>query len=234
MSGPRWQLAPALIQLRTETNARWPRRDTRSDGTIGDVAHQRAGTSDHLPNPAGIVHAIDLDAWDDNVRDPADDVAAGIAEHLRATRDPRVKYVIWNGRMLSSYPAKGVPAWVWRPYTGPNPHTQHVHVSVLAAHAHNTAPWRLLTAAAMPKPPEKIPAEIPVEDDDMADRLHLLKGARTPDIYQLDVVTGARRPVPWAEMMARKAIDAWDEPKVIDQGLFDALAKGTLDLEGAG
>lgn len=219
-----WQLAPALIVLRAEANARWPGRDDDSDGTIGDVAHQKAGTSDHLPDPSGIVHAIDLDAWDANARDPADDVAATIAEHLRTRRDPRVKYVIWRGRMFSSYPARGVPAWTWRPYTGPNPHTGHVHVSVQAAGAAYTQPFGLLSAAPRPAPP-------PPEDDDMTDRLHLLKGPRTPDIYQLDLVTGTRRPVPWAEMMVRKELGQWPEPRVVDQGLFDALAKGNLDLE---
>lgn len=38
----------------------------------------------------------------------------------------KVKYVIWYGKIWSrAYP-------YWRPYTGPNPHTDHVHISVIS------------------------------------------------------------------------------------------------------
>ncbi len=125
-----WRLAPALVRLRQEINAAYPARVTSSDGSIGDEAHS-SRTSDHNPDAAGWVRAIDVTEWDPGTPTvDADDVAEALAEHLRASRDPRVKYVIWRGRMFSSYPTTSRRAWEWRPYTGPNGHFRHVHVSV--------------------------------------------------------------------------------------------------------
>ena len=42
------------------------------------------------------------------------------------SRDPRIKYLIFQGRIVSSLRQP----WVWRPYTGANAHMQHLHVSV--------------------------------------------------------------------------------------------------------
>jgi hypothetical protein len=53
-----------------------------------------------------------------------------IAEALRESEDSRVKYVIYNHRMFSSYPTSTVPAWTWRPYSGINAHLSHMHVSI--------------------------------------------------------------------------------------------------------
>lgn len=133
-----WSLARSLVALRAEYDRAWPGRDTTSDGTIGDDAH--AGrTSDHNPDAGGVVRALDLDG---DVPGGIDG-AADLAEHLRDRRDPRVKYVIHAGRMFSAYDHAQGPAWTWRPYTGPNPHTGHVHVSVVAdRRAQDDAPWR--------------------------------------------------------------------------------------------
>jgi hypothetical protein len=35
-----------------------------------------------------------------------------------------VTYVIWNGRIFDRRNGKG-----WQPYSGPSPHTDHVHIS---------------------------------------------------------------------------------------------------------
>ena len=51
-----------------------------------------------------------------------------MAEMLRLSQDPRIKYLISNKRIASSK----VQPWVWRPYTGANAHTKHFHVSVMA------------------------------------------------------------------------------------------------------
>lgn len=120
-----WRVAASLDVLLEQINEAAPNRDKASDGSIGDTDHSKR-TSDHNPwcGP-GVVTARDFD------HDPA----AGAdmnewAEALRKSRDPRIKYVIWNKRMFSSYPTSGYAAWTWRPYTGPNLHTIHMHVSV--------------------------------------------------------------------------------------------------------
>lgn len=115
---PKPFLAPSLVKLRDEINAEWPHRDKRSDGWIGDKAHQQR-VSDHNPDSRGMVHAIDVDK--DGV-DPTLIVDACIA-------DSRVHYVIWNHFIYESelnFKAKA--------YTGPDPHTGHIHISI----NHNT------------------------------------------------------------------------------------------------
>ena len=130
-----WHLAPSLVQLRAEITAGWPGRSTVSDGSIGDPAHS-ARVSDHNPDADGWVRAVDVTQWDPHTpNDPSDDVAQALAEHLRSQRDPRIKYVIWRGRMFSSYATATRAAWAWGPYSGPNGHFHHVHVSVVAGPA---------------------------------------------------------------------------------------------------
>lgn len=109
-----WRLAPSLAQLRDEINTRWPARSKRSDGTIGDTAHQ-ASRSEHNPDSDGIVRAIDITTDGINVQQLLDATIG----------DDRVHYVIHNRSIWSR--AHG---WRKRPYTGPNPHTSHVHISI--------------------------------------------------------------------------------------------------------
>jgi hypothetical protein len=119
-------LAPALVKLRDEINAEFPKRDKGSDGWIGDSSHA-ARVSDHNPcwtcagRYRGIVRAIDVDV-DDN--DPKRDLRR---EVLNATiGDPRVWYVISNGIIYSR-----TFGWAARKYTGSNSHFMHVHISLV-------------------------------------------------------------------------------------------------------
>jgi hypothetical protein len=109
-------LAASLVTLRSEVNNRWPERSKVSDGWLGDTAHQ-ARVSDHNPDANGCVHAIDV-------------TAAGIdpmwlVRLLIADDHKRVRYVIFNRKIYQR--DRG---WVARDYTGSNPHTHHVHVSI--------------------------------------------------------------------------------------------------------
>ena len=119
-----WRVATSLLELRGEIDARWPDRDKRSDGSIGDERHcGNGGNSDHCPNEADVVRAIDVDA--DGI--PAD----SLAEHVRQcgeSGDSRLQeggYVIFNQRIASER-----DGWTWRTYTGENKHTSHIHISV--------------------------------------------------------------------------------------------------------
>lgn len=115
-----YRLHPFLVKLRDQINARWPKRSKASDGWVGDLAH-KGRKSDHNPDEYGFVNAIDI------TNDPAGGCDGGaLAEALRLSRDPRIKYVIFNKRIFNST----VQPWIWRPYNGTNPHSKHVHISV--------------------------------------------------------------------------------------------------------
>lgn len=151
----RWHLAPSLVALRDEANRRWPNRDRTSDGSVGDVSHQ-ARSSDHNPDwnapgaRRGIVRAYDLDEDLDGDRTDRGPELAAWVNHLVATRDPRVAYIIYEGRIVSS----SIAPWTWRPYSGVNAHRKHVHVSIrhTVAAEQNVSPW-FPPVPAPPSPP---------------------------------------------------------------------------------
>lgn len=130
-----WNLAPSLSNLRNEVNARWPDRSKASDGTIGDSAHS-ARVSDHNPNSRGSVNAIDITSRGINTGDL---IAA-------AKRHPSVRYIIHDRTIMN----RDIGSFRARRYSGSNPHTQHVHISIYqsAAAENNTTPWGLSDATA--------------------------------------------------------------------------------------
>jgi hypothetical protein len=126
-AGP-WRVAKSLLVLRDQVNRAAPNRKKGNDGTVGDAAHQTR-ESDHNPwvrdGGVGVVTAMDI------THDPANGCDANIlAEAIRGSRDPRVKYLIWNRRIANHLALDGTEAWSWRPYNGSNPHDHHIHVSV--------------------------------------------------------------------------------------------------------
>jgi len=126
-------LVACLATLRAEFNALSPHRDKGADGWIGDTAHQ-ARTSDHNPDSAGRVLALDIDSTG-----PWPDEFSSIVESLRG--DSRLEYIIWNRRIAS----RGTN-WSWQTYTGTSdPHTSHAHFSARHDHTGNTstATWHL-------------------------------------------------------------------------------------------
>lgn len=121
-----WHVPASLRALRAEVDQRWPDRDKSSDGTIGDPAHS-VSKSEHNPvghpfgpayGTAGAVHAMDITARGIEV----DEVLAGLIG------DQRVWYVIYDRKIWS----KNYGPWDERFYTGSNPHTTHIHVSLAA------------------------------------------------------------------------------------------------------
>lgn len=162
-SGKGWKLAPSLVGLEAEANRLAPRRSQRSDGSIGDAAH-RARKSDHNPD-GGWVHAIDL------THDPAGGFDAHAhARRIAERRDPRVKYVISNGRIW--HPGVG-----WSGYGGLNPHRTHLHISIhhTPAARGDLRPW----LSGVPTPP---PIHRPTEDDEMG---KFIRDANTGNIFHV-------------------------------------------------
>lgn len=123
--------ARSLDVLLKQLNDRFPGRSKESDGWIGDAAHQ-ARASDHNPDEYGIVHARDY------THDPAGGLnCAWLAAQLVHHRDARIKYIIWDHKIWE--PVEG-----WYVYTGPNPHTKHLHLSVVRGPiADSTKVWVL-------------------------------------------------------------------------------------------
>lgn len=122
-----------------DIDARFPSRDRDNDGTIGDSRHQALGDkSDHNPHvhlgPLGIVTALDI------THDPGTFDAGTFAESLRTKQDPRIKYLIFDGRIFSSTQSP----WEWRERDkGPGDHSEHVHISVVDDPAlyDDPSPW---------------------------------------------------------------------------------------------
>lgn len=142
-----WRLAKALEKLRDQVNAARPGRRKDSDGSVGDTAHS-ARASDHNPDGAGVVHAIDI------THDPRGGFDSyAFADLLLKKQDPRLKYVISN-RRIGSGPSGPSPG-KWRKYTGSNPHDHHVHVScVTGALQDDTRAWDIdADPDAIPEPP---------------------------------------------------------------------------------
>jgi hypothetical protein len=112
--------------LAAEIDDRWPDRPDHLDGWIGDKAHA-ARVSDHNPDRAGIVRALDV-------------TSIGI-EPWRiieaAKRHPAAHYVIHQGQIWDAD-----LGWAARSYSGPNSHADHLHISVRRGrHAASSRPW---------------------------------------------------------------------------------------------
>jgi len=124
-----YYLCAAGVTLRNQINRRWPKRDKRSDGWIGDASHQASATSDHNPDwdADGVVRAIDIDA-DLDLKAGNHNAAMQLAEELRqlarGNERTRISYIIFQRRIASER-----ENFAWRPYSGSNVHNHHLHVS---------------------------------------------------------------------------------------------------------
>lgn len=142
-----WRAAESLKTLVKQVNALAPGRSKASDGFIGDTAHQ-SRDSDHNPwvwdaaVKKGVVTAVDV------THDPGGKCDCHtLAKSLETNKDPRIKYVIWNRRIMNSSPIGGSDPWAWRPYDGQNPHDKHIHISVKCTKDafDSTDPWTVQT-----------------------------------------------------------------------------------------
>jgi len=140
-----WRVAYSLDALLRQVNEWAPGRSRDSDGSIGGTAHA-SRSSDHNPwivdGGIGVVTARGF------THDPAHGCDGNkLSELLRVSRDPRIKYMIWNRRICASEAKGGQPPWAWRPYTGANPHNHHVHLSVMSKQCGAAVMLKALAAA---------------------------------------------------------------------------------------
>lgn len=118
-----WRLAKSLMRLRAQADAMAPLRSKAADGTIGDQAHA-ARRSGHNPDDGGIVRALDI------THDPRAGMDVhDLADRVLRQQDPRLRYVISNGRIGSG--PMGISPGRWRVYKG-KPHDKHAHFEVIA------------------------------------------------------------------------------------------------------
>lgn len=124
--GRRWIVNDAIDALCGQVENVWPSRHY-TDGTVASQSHDAINpTSDHRPYPytgTGVVYAVDVGEYQE-------DQGELLAEELRRSRDPRLRYVIHENRLFSSYGNSVRDPWEWGAYTAANPHSDHVHVSV--------------------------------------------------------------------------------------------------------
>jgi len=139
-------LTKALARLRADFDTAFPGRDHRSDGWIGDDAHQEH-TSGHNPDDTpgskseytdsdsiAEVRAIDVDDDLGNTQHTMQDVVDRILATPADT--DRLMYVIYN-RTEYSRSNDFRP----EPYHGESPHEEHAHFSGDPAQDDNDAPW---------------------------------------------------------------------------------------------
>ena len=120
------KLCKAGQQLREQIDDAFPDRDRRSDGSVASPQHKaHSPKSDHNPDAAGIVRALDIDADLQSDKSAAYDLADQL--RLLARSDKRISYIIFNGK-IASWKLN----YAWRPYKGINPHNKHIHVSFTA------------------------------------------------------------------------------------------------------
>lgn len=148
-----WRVARSLLTLRDQINAKFPNRNKASDGFIGDANHDP--TSDHSPWYGGIVTAGDF-THHPGVGFDIDQ----FTDELQASRDNRIKYVIANSLIMDTRPQFN--PWQWVRYTGSNPHTSHVHISVVASGlCDDPRPWNIPMLGGTSTPPPSRPPTLP-------------------------------------------------------------------------
>ena len=114
---------PAAIAVLRQATAICPLRMKASDGLLPSKAHiLQNPNSDHNTG-----YAVDL----------THDKLGGIDCFLlfqKLQADPRVSYLIFHGKIWSA--DKGT-----HPYTGPNKHNKHLHISIKQGCGDDTSPW---------------------------------------------------------------------------------------------
>lgn len=115
--------SPAAKAVLRQATAARPKRKKDSDGLLPSKAHVKQNpNSDHNSG-----FAVDV------THDPYFGIDCAFA-FIRLQQDPRVKYLIFNGKIWSK--EKGN-----RDYSGANKHKKHLHISIKETCGNDTSPW---------------------------------------------------------------------------------------------
>jgi hypothetical protein len=135
-----WKPVSGVTVMRDQINKRWENRDKRSDGILGDSAHQ-ARISDHNPDSQNYVHAVDID---EDLRGSKNDniwLADQIIAYARMKRggSGRLKYVVYEDQIASGTYANHF--WTWRgDHYG---HEMHMHISFTTHGQTDSTPFEI-------------------------------------------------------------------------------------------
>jgi hypothetical protein len=146
---------PCLVELAEEFDTIGPRRDTASDGSIGDTAHKSRSSNHNRDDATGSktpqsdsdgrpdIRAIDVDdsgPWLNGAdMNKATELIVG---RCRSGVENRLVEVIYNRR--AAYASNG---WKWIAYNGANAHTEHAHFGAKADTGrleNDRRPWGLV------------------------------------------------------------------------------------------
>lgn len=214
-----WRPVAGITVLRDQVNKRWPKRDKRSDGVVGDLSHQ-ARPSDHNPDKRGYVHALDIDEDFRGSKGDAMKFANELIEYarLRKPGSERLKYVVYEDKVASgTYKDK---FWVWR--GSGYGHTHHIHVSFTTTGETDTQPFRLPIFGF---------TETPAWDGKTPTVANVVRAEKTkiPSIaawrvasrlYDLGFWSG-KKPAKYAQRYPVKAVHEFQEAKGIPVGTYN-------------
>lgn len=138
MSRP-WVLTIGLQHVRAEFNTDFPKRAKGADGSIGDAAHQKEGSSGHNPEDSGHAEYNDHDSLNE-VRALDITTALNDASGNGVTMEKVIQYIITRARAGVYMPFRYIiynrriwrksNGWKTEVYTGTaDPHTGHSHFS---------------------------------------------------------------------------------------------------------
>lgn len=133
--GQPFHVVPCLRVLGDQITLLDPTR-YKVDGTVASRPHDiNSPNSDHSPDGENKVRALDAGGQEAELD--------ALVEQLRLSRDLRILYVIYEGRMFSSYARHGYEPFEWRPYTGWSPHEDHFHISTREEFDNDTRAWSI-------------------------------------------------------------------------------------------
>jgi hypothetical protein len=174
-----WVLTEGLANVRSEFNRVFPDRDRKSDGSVGDLAHQ-GGRSGHNPDRTGNAEYKDGDALDEvraidvdkDLRTPGvsmEDVVQHLVTRARAGHYVPFHYIIYRRRIWSKS-----DGWVTHAYTGANAHDEHAHFSGGRTQTADNWAGSLGLASLLPKKEE----DVAFTDDDGDKLVSKVRGTR--------------------------------------------------------
>lgn len=141
--GHPWRVVESLQVLNAQIRTTYPQAvppatPVTSWGSVADGAHNAA--SDHYPHFFDVLGLVAVVLARDFPHAPKLGLDAHkLAEVLRKSRDPRISYIISNGRITG--PGRD---WRWDTYHGSDPHDTHIHVSVVHSKAaDDRRPWQI-------------------------------------------------------------------------------------------